>query len=75
MQSTATVTKEKRIGTKKLRKIVKVDKISTLRNGREGTKTATEYELRLQHCGPLTTWGLILVLLVIRRACVVTEWI
>ena len=20
-------------------------------------KTATEYELRLQHCGPLTTWG------------------
>ena len=47
LNSTATVTKEMLIRTKKLRKMVKVRKLSTLRNGREGTKTATEYELRL----------------------------
>ena len=39
------------------------------RVGREGAKRATEHILRLRYCGALTTWGPILVLLVLWRAC------
>ena len=37
-------------------------------------KRATEHILRLRYCGALTTWGLILVLLVLWRACDAMGW-
>ena len=45
-------------------------KVRTLRDGREGEKTATEDILCLCRRGSLTTWRLILVFLVLRRPCV-----
>ena len=51
------------------KKLACLRKVRTLSNGRGGAKTATEHMLRLRNCGSLTTWGLILVFLVLNRAC------
>ena len=48
-------------------------KVRTLRDGREGEKMTTEDILRLRCRGSLTTRGLILVFLVLRRPCVPTS--
>ena len=53
--STVTVSKEMFIRTMKLRKICTCSQGKHAEERAGGTKTATEYELRLQHCGPLTT--------------------